>query len=66
MDATEGTKIRAVTVEQGQTVNCRDWLECAVVDVTWHGVRIRYRVFDTDTPNMVESPQPAPAGHDNP
>lgn len=50
MDEQTGTKIRGMTVKQGHKVDCRDWLEFAILEVKYDGIRVRYLEFDKEKP----------------
>lgn len=55
MKESPGTTLRAKTVKQGHVVDCRSWLEFAILEVRYDGIRVRYREFDKDSPDGVES-----------
>lgn len=54
-----GTAIRAKTVRRERAVDCRDWLEFEISEITMHSIRYTYRVavkaIDTEPVKAVES-----------
>jgi hypothetical protein len=50
-----GTKLRAMKVKQGHPVDCREWLEFAILEIKYDGIRVRYRKLDAMAAKAVES-----------
>jgi hypothetical protein len=60
MEEITGTKIRAMTVREGHIVDCRNWLEFAIIGHRYDGDRVRYRIpekLDDVAEDSVESDQ---------
>ncbi len=55
MEEQAGTKLRAKTVKQGHPVDCQDWLEFAILEVKYDGIRVRYREIATGAGNVILS-----------
>jgi len=56
MDAKTGTRLLARTIKEGQVIDCRDWLEFAVLEVKYNGIRVRYREFDKHCTQSLQLP----------
>lgn len=62
MEAIKGTKVKGKTIPTGHVVDCRNWLEFAIVEHLVKGDRIAYRVPDIDfvEPEKLESGRECP------
>lgn len=58
----DGKKIieRTHKVRPGETIDCEDWLDFAIVETTIRGFKVRYRqLVDIEEPTAVELPTEA-------
>lgn len=58
MESIPGTQIGKRSIKQGHPVDCRGWLEFAIVEVLYNKIKLEYRILekiDTGEPKGVES-----------